>query len=282
MSATDRPTGVRATVDALRLVHPFPSLINSALVFGLAELAGGSLDRALLLALAMLGMQFCIGTVNDLRDAPVDRLAKPWKPIAAGNVSRRAALIVALAGGGGGFVLAALSGPLPALAWVAGLGCGLAYDFWLKPTAWAWLCFAVAFAILPLYAWYGAAGVLPPRIEFLEPLAFLAGPLIALSNGLSDLERDQAAGLRTLATRLGRRTTLVVIAALVLLIHGLAWLLLAGVSVAALAPVAAASGLATLGLILSGQPQPARREVGWMVQACALALLGLAWLAALS
>lgn len=267
---------------AIRLVHPFPSLINSALVFGLAVLAGGSVSQALLLAVAMLGMQFCIGTVNDLHDEPVDRVAKPWKPLAAGVVTRWTATIVALVSGGGGFVLAAVAGPAPAVAWLAMLACGLAYDLWLKPTPWAWLCFSVAFTIMPLYAWYGAAGVLPPRAEFLEPLAFLAGPLIALSNGLSDLERDHAAGLRTLATRLGRRNTLVAICALVVAIHGLAWLLLAGVSVTALAPVAAASGLALLGLGLSAQPPPQRREIGWMVQACALALLGLAWLAALS
>jgi 4-hydroxybenzoate polyprenyltransferase len=189
--------------------------------------------------------------------------------------------MVALVSGGGGFVLAPLAGPVPALAWLAMLGCGLAYDLWLKPTPYAWLCFSVAFVILPLYAWYGAAGVLPPRAEFVLPLAFLAGPLIALSNGLSDLERDHAAGLPTLATRLGRRSTLIAIAFLVVLVHGLAWLLLAGVSVTALAPVAAASGFAAVGLGLSAQPQPRRREIGWMVQASAVALLGLAWLAAL-
>ncbi|MEA2677635.1 MAG: hypothetical protein QOJ81_1776, partial [Chloroflexota bacterium] len=37
-------------ISALRLVHPFPSLLNSALVFGLALLAGGGTDRAALLA----------------------------------------------------------------------------------------------------------------------------------------------------------------------------------------------------------------------------------------
>jgi len=269
-------------MSAVRLVHPFPSLVNSALVFGLAALAGGTILRASLLALAMLGMQFCIGTVNDLHDEPIDRLAKPWKPLASGVVSRRAATIVALVSGGGGFAVVALAGPVPALAWLAMLACGLAYDLWLKPTPFAWLCFAIAFAILPLYAWYGAAGVLPPRVAFLLPLAFLAGPLIALSNGLSDLERDGAAGLRTPATRLGRRDTLAAMTALVLVIHGLAWLLLGGTSVTALAPVAAASGLAAVGLGLSAQPQPRRREIGWMVQACALALLGLAWLAALT
>lgn len=266
-------------ISALRLVHPFPSLLNSALVFGLALLAGGSSDRAALLAAGMLGLQFCIGAVNDLFDEDVDRAAKPWKPIAAGIVSRHAATTAALTAGGGGLALAAVAAGLPSLAMAAAmLACGMIYDAWLKPTAWAWLCFSVAFAILPVYAWFGASGQLPPRPEFLLPLAALAGPLIQLANGLADLERDAAAGLRTLATRLGRRGSLIVMAALVVAIHGLGWATLVGVSASALVPVAAASGVAVIGLVLSAAPRPALREVGWMVQAIAIALLALGWL----
>jgi 4-hydroxybenzoate polyprenyltransferase len=269
-------------ISALRLVHPFPSLVNSALVLGLALLAGGGPVRAALLATGMLGLQFCIGTVNDLYDAPVDRVAKPWKPIAAGVVSRRAAWSVALIAGGGGLTLATPAGGATSAMAAAMLACGLLYDARLKPTAWAWACFSVAFAILPIYAWYGAAGQLPPRPEFLLPLAALAGPVIQLSNGLADLERDAAAGLRTLAARLGRRSTLLLIGLLLVVIHGLAWLTLTRATAAALTPVAAASALAMLGLGLSAAPRPAWREIGWMVQACAVALLGLAWLSAVS
>src|SRR3990170_6298970 len=109
------PRGMRALISALRLVHPFPSLVNSALVFGLATLAGGDPTRAALLAAGMLGLQLCIGTVNDLFDESLDRLAKPWKPIAAGLVSRRAATIVATASGGGGLLLATGGAGLPAV-----------------------------------------------------------------------------------------------------------------------------------------------------------------------
>lgn len=274
------PRGVRALLSAVRLVHPFPSLVNSVLVFGLASLAGGGVQRAILLAAGMLGLQFCIGTVNDLFDTEIDRRAKPWKPIAAGIVSRRAAIVVAIVSGGGGLALAATTGLPQALMAAAMLACGLAYDAWLKPTAWAWLCFSIAFAILPVYAWYGAIAQMPPRPEFLEPLAALAGPVIQLSNGLADIERDTLAGLATLATRLGRRRSVLVIAVLLAAIHGLAWLTLGGTSAAALAPVAAASALALVGLGLSAARQPGRREVGWMLQASSVALLGLGWAAA--
>ena len=42
------------------------------------------------------------------------------------------------------------------------------------------------------------------------------------------------------------------------------------------------STLAVLALALSAAPRPGWREVGWMIQACALAVLGLAWLSAVS
>ncbi len=270
-------------ISALRLVHPFPSLLNSALVLGLALVAGDDPARSVLLAAGMLGLQFCIGTVNDLYDERVDRVAKPWKPIAAGVVSRRAAWAVAVVAGGGGLAAATAAAGGATLAMAAAmLACGLVYDARLKPTVWAWTCFSAAFAILPLYAWYGVTGQLPPRSEFLLPLAALAGPVIQLSNGLADLERDAAAGLPTLAARLGRRSALLLIGLLLVVIHGLAWLALTRATVAALTPVAGASALALLGLGLSAAPRPAWREIGWMVQACALALLGLAWLAAVS
>ncbi|MEO8625658.1 MAG: UbiA family prenyltransferase [Candidatus Limnocylindrales bacterium] len=265
-------------LSALRLVHPFPSLLNSVLVMGLALLAGADAARATLLAGAMLGMQFCIGTVNDLFDESVDRAAKPWKPIPSGVVTRRAAWAVALAAGGGGSVLAAAAGALVALMWLVMLSCGLLYDMRLKATAWAWLCFSVAFSILPVYAWFGAAGQLPPRLEMLLPLAALAGPMIQLSNGLADLERDAAAGLTTLATRLGRRGSLAVVLGLLGLIHGIAWLTITNLWT--LFPDAAASGLALAGFSLSAARRPNRRELGWMVQASAIALLAFAWLLA--
>ncbi len=195
-----------------RLVHPFPSFVNAGLVLGLSLLAGADLARSSVLAVGMLGLQFCIGVVNDLADEQLDALTKPWKPIASGLVSRRDGVLVALLTGGGGLVLAASAGLVPAVLALAMLGAGLAYDLRLKPTAWAWLCFAVAFPLLPIYAWYGAVGMLPPRAELLLPLAALAAPALQLSNGLADLEADRLGGIATLATRLGRRRTLAVMA----------------------------------------------------------------------
>ncbi len=70
-----------------RLVHPFPSVLDAIVTGLLAALAGGGAAVVGMLAVAMLLLQFSIGTVNDLADAAADAVAKPWKPIPAGVVS---------------------------------------------------------------------------------------------------------------------------------------------------------------------------------------------------
>lgn len=274
-----------ARLNALRVVHPFPSVLNATLVFGLALLAGGSMLAAAGLALGMLGLQFSIGAANDVFDEDLDARSKPSKPIPAGLVSRRTATIVAVVAGGGGLLIAAAFGALVLAMAAAMLGAGLAYDAVLKRGSWGWTAFAVAFPILPVYAWYGAAMELPPRWEALVVVAALCGPALQLSNGLVDLERDMSAGLTGLPGRLGRRRSVLLMAALVASIHGVAWLTLLADD--RLAPetvvlLAAASTLAAAGLMLSAAARLDLREWGWRAQAAGIALLGLGWLAAVS
>jgi 4-hydroxybenzoate polyprenyltransferase len=266
----------------LRLVHPFPSALNAVAVLAIALVAGGSFPVALQLALAMLGLQFCIGAVNDVFDERLDALSKPGKPIPAGHVTRTTAWVVAAASGTAGLGLAAtvrLPDPLPLAMAATMLGAGLVYDAWLKPTAFGWVCFAVALPVLPLYAWYGATGALPPRWEVLVPVAALAGPQLQLANGLIDLESDRRAGLRTLAVKLGRRRALLVMAAALFVIHALAWLTLPA-DAAPVVPVLSgvAGALALGGLMASAQGEQVMREIGWAAQAGSIAVLAVAWL----
>jgi 4-hydroxybenzoate polyprenyltransferase len=160
------------------------------------------------------------------------------------------------------------------------LGAGLAYDAWLKPTRFGWICFAVALPALPLYSWYGATATLPPNWEIVVPVAALAGPALQLSNGLIDVDSDAAAGVGTLAVSLGRRRAIAVMAAAVVAIHVLAWLTLAAQAsplVPALAGDAGALGLG--GIVASSQGQAYLRQVGWTAQAVSVAILAVAWLA---
>jgi 4-hydroxybenzoate polyprenyltransferase len=267
---------------ALRVLHPFPSFLNAALVLALAYVAGAAATVAVVLAIGMLGIQFCIGTVNDLVDVSLDARTKRWKPIPSGLVSPAVARLIAVAAGLVALVASATQGPFVLALAVGMLACGLLYDAWLKPTSWAWACFSVAFAILPIYAWFGAVRQFPPLAEFLIPLAALAGPALQLSNGLVDVERDEAGGIRTLASRLGRRRALEVIAVLLAAIYGLAWATLILGSGKLNLAVAAATVLAVFGIALQTRESTAAREAGWTLQAVGIALLGLGWLSAVA
>lgn len=232
----------------------------------------------------MVGLQFCIGAVNDLCDHDLDAQSKPHKPIPAGIVTRPAAAAVALACGGGGLATAALYG-LPVLAMAAAmLGAGLAYDFVLKRGPWSWAAYAVALPLLPLYAWWGASGQPPPRYELLLPLAALAGPALQLANGLVDVERDRRAGVTSLVAVLGPDRARALSAAIQALIHGVAWVTLAGstvgVSTIAAQLLALGAMLAVAGIVLSGFLDERARERGWRLQATSIGLLAVAWLSA--
>src|SRR5262245_37761460 len=89
---------------ALRVVHPFPSILNSVLVLGLCLVAGATWSTTALLTIGMLGIQFCIGTVNDISDQALDAKSKPWKPIASGVVPVSSARALAFATGTVGIV----------------------------------------------------------------------------------------------------------------------------------------------------------------------------------
>jgi 4-hydroxybenzoate polyprenyltransferase len=273
-------------VGVLRLVHPFPSLLDAAVTAVFVLLAGGTSNGALLLGSAMLGLQFAIGALNDLVDQRDDAVAKPRKPLPAGLVSRRTAGAVVVLGAGYGLTISAAAGSAVLLVAVLGSGLGLAYDLRLKRTVWAWLPYALALPLIPAYAWLFATGSLPPRYPLLAVLGLLAGIALATANGLVDAGTDRVAGSRGIAVALGRTRSLVAIAsseALLLAIAVLTLLAAPVVSAPALAAVAGAAGLFAVGVALSGAAGPAgtaRRELGWEIQAVGVGLLAAGWFAA--
>jgi 4-hydroxybenzoate polyprenyltransferase len=267
----------------IRLVHPFPSLLDGVVSGAVALLAGAALEEAVRLGIAMAALQFGIGATNDVVDAPRDTGHKPGKPIPAGVVSPSLATAVAVASFGSGLLLAISFGtPTFTLAAVV-IGIGLAYDLALKGTAWSWLPFALGIPILPVFGWLGATGFLPATFALLIPVAVAAGAALAIANALADVERDQAAGVRSIATALGA---------------GRAWALQAGIVAAsvAIAVVSAAILGATGGQVLligvagclplAGAAigrggGPARRERAWQLEAIGIAAVGGAWIWAL-
>ena len=134
----------------VRLLHGFPSALDGLVTGVLVAIAGGDPAVAVRLGLAMFLLQCSIGALNDRADAPVDQATQPGKPIPRGEVTRREASVVTGACLVGGLVLAALSGPSVLLVALLGVGCGYAYDLWLKGTALSWLAWSAGLPLLPL------------------------------------------------------------------------------------------------------------------------------------
>lgn len=267
----------------LRIVHPFPSALDAVAATAIALVAGAEPALAARLAVAMLGFQFAIGVTNDLADAPSDRVSHPRKPLATGVLSSRDAagvLVVVLSVGIAG---AASVGIGPLMIGLVGFADGLLYDLRLKGTPFAWLAFAVGVGLLPVYAWLGATGDLPPALLGVATMAVFAGAALALANALADLETDARAGTATVATILGRDRALASDIGLIGCLQGvvLATSFLSGADIAAIATELAGAGLAWAGLRLSADRREGLQRVGWEAQAVAIAVMGVGWLAAL-
>jgi len=278
------PPADASIVGFVRLVHPFPSLLDALIAAALTSVAGGSALTSLRLGAAMFALQAAIGTLNDLVDERFDRLAKPAKPIPSGLVGRGRARALAIGLTAIGLVLAAVSGPVVLAIALVGLGIGVAYDLRIKGTIWSWLPFAVGVPLLPVFAWMGGAGDLPPAFTLLLPAGVAAGASLAIANLLADADRDRASGVETLATRLGATAAWRIGATLAALVVAVAFVSMValgggGVGVA----VAATGGILIGGGLAFGRSASARlRERGWELQATGVGLLAAGWVAALA
>jgi 4-hydroxybenzoate polyprenyltransferase len=233
----------------------------------------------------MTAIQFSIGALNDIVDAPRDRGRRPVKPLADGLLGPAAGRAVAVVAAALGFALSAASGAPTLAVAVAGAACGYAYDLRLSRTAIAWLPLALALPLVPVYAWLGATGSVPAGILALVPIAMLAGGGLAVGNAVADLEADAAAGASSVGVRLGRQAAW--------RLHALALAASAGLVAVALPPDPVAAGV---GLVLAGAvvlatgivamalaSTPARATVarsGWQVEAIGVALMGIGWVVA--
>lgn len=289
----------------VRLGHPFPSLLNSVATAAVAALAGADPGTALRLGLSMLALQLSIGALNDLVDAPLDAIEKPRKPLPSGLVSRPAALVLTVAGLLAGLVLSVPSGPGTVAVAAAGAALGYAYDLRLSRTTLSWLPLSLALPLLPIHAWLGATGAIPPGLLTLVPAAVLAGAALAIANGLVDVERDARVARRAIAVELGpgrawaiHAGLLVVVAVLAVLVApgvpstvpsqggagpsvgpGAAGLSLDALRVLRSAGVALGAALLGLGALALKATRPALRERGWELEAVGVAGIGIGWLA---
>lgn len=243
-------------------------------------LAGGEPSTAIRLGFAMTALQLGIGAVNDVIDAPRDAGLKPGKPIPAGLVSRRSAGLIAIGVFALGLALAVPGGPPVVGLAVVVIAIGLAYDLRLKGTAWSWLPFAVGIPILPVFGWLGATGILPTTFALLVPVAIVAGAALAIANALADVERDRAAGTRSIATALGPARAWAIQAGLIVAVLAIAVVSAAvlGASRGRVMLVGVAGFLPIAGLALGQGGGADLRERAWQLEATGVAVVGIAWI----
>lgn len=265
----------------IRLIHPFPSILDGVATAAIALLAGGDVLIALRLGASMVALQASIGTLNDLVDADSDAGRKPGKPIPAGLVSPTEARLVMAIGAAVGLVLASVTGPGLAGLAVAVLVIGYGYDLLAKGTAWSWLPFAIGIPLLPVFGWYGVAGSLPPAFLVLIPAAVAAGAALAIANARADMERDGDAGVDSVAIRLGMRRAWTVEAGLLgtVILIALGSLLVRTGGTSAFVATVGAALIIGAGLAWGRGATVARRQRAWELEATGVALLAAVWLA---
>ena len=231
----------------------------------------------------MTALQFAIGALNDIVDAPADASRVPPKPIPAGIVDVTTARGVVVVAAAVGLLLAVPSGPMTLIVATTVLLVGAAYDLRAKGTAWSWLPFAIGIPLLPVYGWLGATGSLPAFFAVLIPMAMLAGAGLAVANARVDLDTDQAAGTRSVATALGASRSwwagLVSMAAAtavgVIAADPLTWPLAPAVLVVAGTLVVLA------GIVVGRGIGPTARRRAWEAQAIGAAIAATGWVAGL-
>lgn len=194
---------------ALRLIHPAPTaavvLLSAALGAILATQAGLPLDqRWALVVLSVAGSQVFIGATNDLADRGRDFVARPQKPLPAGELSVNAAAWIASGGLALQLVASWRLGTLPLALGALASGSALAYNLALSRTPLSPLPYLVSFGLLP--AWV-AAGVGVPLERVLPAIPLVAPFAVAahLANTLRDFTADAAGGSRSMTQLLGRR-----------------------------------------------------------------------------
>jgi 4-hydroxybenzoate polyprenyltransferase len=275
------PPGLRHHVGGLvRLTHPFPSLLDGLVTGAVACVAGADPMSAVRLGLAMTALQVSIGSLNDLVDAPHDLGRKPAKPIPGGLVSPGEARAVAVGGAVVGLELALPSGAATVALALAVLAIGYAYDLAFKGTAWSWLPFAIGIPLLPVFGWLGATGGLPSSFTILLPVAVIAGAALAVANARADVERDAAAGVDSVATRLGIDRSWAVNAGLlgVVIFLAAATLIAQGAPPLALLGALGAAVAIGIGIVLGRHADSAGRERAWELEAVGVGLLAAVWL----
>lgn len=193
---------VRALVVAS---HPGPCLAITALATLLAAQAAPHGAGPVLTAPAMLAGQFSVGWSNDALDSERDAAARRSdKPIAAGQISKRAVWVAAIVSLVAALAMSLAIGPATLAVNALIIAAAWAYNLGLKSTLASGLMYIAGFGPIPAYATSTLPGHPLPR-WWVTAAAAAIGLGAHFANVLPDLAGDHAAGVRGLPQRVAAR-----------------------------------------------------------------------------
>ena len=173
---------------------------------------------AYLIAFTVFLGQLLIGWSNDIYDYQDDlKHNRVNKPLVSGQLQieklRRATFILLPFA-----VIANLLGPLGlkgGAVYLLGVGCGIAYNFYFKFRITSALAYFIALAALPASIFY-AVDRNPPL--WVLATSSLLGVAFHFANVLKDLSADRDSNIGGLPQRVGKRTSLIIIAILLIIV----------------------------------------------------------------
>uniref|UniRef100_A0A7S4CEV9 Homogentisate phytyltransferase n=1 Tax=Eutreptiella gymnastica TaxID=73025 RepID=A0A7S4CEV9_9EUGL len=229
-----RPHTIRGTIVGSFAVVAKSLLANPALI----QLT--LIPRALLGLLALLcGNGYIVG-INQIYDVNIDKVNKPFLPVAAGRLSTNQAWVLVVALGAlGGTIVASVFGPLIAGLYAFGLFLGTIYSvpplrlkrfavpaFLIIATCRGFLLnwgvfYAVRAALGLPFAWI-------PQIQFITIFMVVFAVVISITKDLPDTAGDKKYNIQTLSTKLGVATVSKIAVGMLLLNYAgaFAWALL--------------------------------------------------------
>jgi 4-hydroxybenzoate polyprenyltransferase len=197
--------------------HFGPTMLITAISFLLASRLWWE-GPAYVIAFTVFLGQLLIGWSNDVYDYQDDlKHNRVSKPLVSGQLKieklRRATFILLPFA-----VIANLLGPLGlkgGAVYLLGVGCGIAYNFYFKFRITSALAYFIALAALPASIFY-AVDRNPPL--WVLATSSLLGVAFHFANVLKDLSADRDSQIGGLPQRLGKRTSLIIIAILLIIV----------------------------------------------------------------
>jgi 4-hydroxybenzoate polyprenyltransferase len=208
---------MRAISAYARAAHFGPTMLITTISFLLASRLWWE-GPAYVIAFTVFLGQLLIGWSNDIYDYQDDlKHNRVNKPLVSGQLKieklRRATFILLPFA-----VIANLLGPLGlkgGAVYLLGVGCGIAYNFYFKFRITSALAYFIALAALPASIFY-AVDRNPPL--WVLASSSLLGVAFHFANVLKDLSADRDSQIGGLPQRVGKRTSLIIIAVLLIIV----------------------------------------------------------------